>query len=109
MPEESHSAAIGNNFAVTIKLGFLIQIFVYVVSIGILLAVAKSDSREALNLGHDAITTTKEHERLLNDMNQRLMKLETQQADFQNMYQHDASRYIRDLNDRYNKLQSPSK
>jgi len=103
--QENHPVPLGNNFTITIKLGFLIQIIATIVSAGILLAVAKSDSKEAISLGHQAVETTKTHEALLNDMNNRLMRLETKQADFQNMYEHDASRYIRDLNDRYNKLQ----
>ncbi len=104
MAEPEVSRTLGNNFTLNIRLGFFIQIVVTLLSAAILFASAKSDVKDALKLGNDAIVTAKDQSKLLNDFNQRLMKLETRQEDFQTVYERDANKYIRDFNDRYNKL-----
>jgi len=105
-PQETNPVVpFGSNYTVTLKLGFLIQVIVIIISTTLLYAAGKGDAKKAMDMGQQAIDTTKAHEVLLNDMNNRIMRIETRQSDFQLMYERDANKYIRDFNDRYNKLQ----
>lgn len=103
MPDDSRFPILGSSFIVNIKLGFLIQIVVYIITMTVLLTVAKSDANRAISASEAAVKSSKDTENLINAINSRLIQLETRQQDFQNVYEHDASRYIRDLNDNYNR------
>lgn len=104
MGSQPTSPVLGNSLVVNIKLGLLIQLIVFVVGIAVLYATGKSDAKQAMDLGKQAVATTTTQGQILQDMNTRLERLDQRQTDFQQSYERDANKYFRDFSDRYSNL-----
>lgn len=100
----SSATPIGTGFTVNIKLGFFFTIISVVIMGTAQVVISKSESKKALDVAQSAVERGIERDKKLEEMLERLGKLEQKQDDFQNSYEHDANKYFRDFNDRYNRI-----